>query len=97
MIHLNLRRIEKTSARPNERRAARTKREALQGPASVFYHMEQARIIAVGLLTRQDLDLLGASFSRAWPVEQTPDFAELLRAIDTADSDLSREVNSGFA
>jgi hypothetical protein len=55
--------------------------------------VEQARIIAVGLLTRRDLDLLGPSFSRAWPVEQAPDFAEMLRAIDKADAELRREEN----
>jgi hypothetical protein len=57
--------------------------------------MEQARIIAVGLLTRRDLDTLGPTFSRAWPVEQTPDFAGLLRAIDEADAELTRQENEG--
>ncbi len=47
------------------------------------------RIVAVGLLTRQDLDLLGPTFNRAWPVEETRDFNELLRAIDNADRKLS--------
>ena len=47
------------------------------------------RIIAVGLLTRRDLDLLGPTFDRTWPVEETPDFNELLRAIDDADRHLS--------
>ena len=48
------------------------------------------RIVAVGLLTRQDLDVLGPAFERAWPVEETPNFSELLRAIDEADCELSR-------
>ena len=43
------------------------------------------RIIAVGLLTRRDLELLGPTFSRLWPVEETPCFSHLLQAIDEAD------------
>jgi hypothetical protein len=43
------------------------------------------RIVAVGLLTKQDLSLLGPAFDRAWPVEEAPSFNELLRAIDDAD------------
>ena len=43
------------------------------------------RIVAVGLLTRRDLSVLGPAFDRAWPVEEAPSFNELLRAIDEAD------------
>ncbi|HJP68039.1 MAG TPA: hypothetical protein VJ846_03970 [Sphingomicrobium sp.] len=43
------------------------------------------RIVAVGLLTKRDLNLLGPTFNRAWPVEEAPAFNELLRAIDEAD------------
>jgi hypothetical protein len=43
------------------------------------------RIVAVGLLTQENLDLLGPTFTRAWPVEDTPCFSELLQAIDEAD------------
>lgn len=43
------------------------------------------RIVAVGLLTRRDLDVLGPTFDRLWPVEEAPDFHELLRAIDEAE------------
>jgi hypothetical protein len=46
------------------------------------------RIVAVGLLTRRDLDLLGPTFDRLWPVEETPEFSELLKAIDEADRKL---------
>ena len=47
------------------------------------------RIVAVGLLTQQDLSLLGPTFQRAWPVEDAPSsFEELLRAIDQAERDL---------
>lgn len=52
--------------------------------------MDQERIIAIGLLTRRDLSLLGPTFSRVWPVEQAPQFSELLRAIDKADEELGR-------
>ena len=47
--------------------------------------MNQDRIVAVGLLTEQDLSLLGPTFTRLWPVEDTPAFPDLLRAIDEAD------------
>ena len=50
----------------------------------------QERIVAVGLLTRRDLDVLGPTFDRIWPVEEAPHFSELLRAIDDADRDLKR-------
>ena len=43
------------------------------------------RIVAVGLLTKRDLNLLGPTFDRVWPVEKAPAFNELLRAIDEAD------------
>jgi hypothetical protein len=48
------------------------------------------RIIAVGLLTRRDLDVLGPAFDRVWPVEEAPHFSELLRAIDEADRRLQQ-------
>jgi hypothetical protein len=56
------------------------------------------RIVAVGLLTRRELDLLGPAFERAWPIEQVPGFDELLRAIDEADRRLQareRPVDGG--
>jgi hypothetical protein len=46
------------------------------------------RIVAVGLLTRRELDLLGPTFDRAWPVEEAPEFTELLKAIDEAERKL---------
>jgi hypothetical protein len=51
----------------------------------------QERIVAVGLLTRRDLDVLGPTFDRVWPVEEAPHFTELLRAIDDADRDLQHD------
>jgi len=52
--------------------------------------MPRERIVAVGLLTERDLRLLGARFDRLWPVEDAPEFVELLRAIDAADEELQR-------
>lgn len=52
--------------------------------------MADNKIVAVGLLTERDLSLLGTSFERLWPVEQTPHFHELLSAIDKADEELRR-------
>ena len=48
------------------------------------------RIVAVGLLTRRDLKLLGPTFDRIWAVEEAPHFNELLRAIDQADQKLQQ-------
>ena len=50
--------------------------------------MARERIVAVGLLTRTDLNRLGDTFARLWPVEDVPCFEDLLRAIDEADSEL---------
>jgi hypothetical protein len=47
--------------------------------------LQQDRIVAVGLLTQNELTLLGPAFDRVWPVELAPSFSELLRAIDEAD------------
>jgi hypothetical protein len=47
------------------------------------------RIVAVGLLTQREVDLLGPTFQRLWPVENVPCFPDLLRAIDEADRELS--------
>ena len=46
---------------------------------------DEDRVIAIGLLTSRDLEALGATFSRFYPVDETPCFGELLRAIDEAD------------
>ena len=55
----------------------------------------QRQIVAVGLLTEQDLNLLGATFTRLWPVDQAPQFDELLAAIDEADRKLHEEAEAG--
>lgn len=49
------------------------------------------RIVAVGLLTERDVQVLGTGFQRLWPVDETPCFSQLLHAIDDADRDLWRE------
>jgi hypothetical protein len=42
-------------------------------------------IVAIGLLTEQDLSLLGSGFRRAFRIDDTPCFDELLAAIDEAE------------
>lgn len=49
------------------------------------------RIVAIGLLTVSDLEVLGPTFDRIWPVEEAPHFNELLRAIDEADRSLQQQ------
>ena len=46
--------------------------------------MRSERIVAVGLLTKNDVRLLGPTFDRLWPVQDAPCFSDLLRAIDDA-------------
>jgi hypothetical protein len=43
------------------------------------------RIVAVGLLTQTDLDVLGQGFRRAFRIDDDPCFGELLAAIDAAE------------
>lgn len=52
--------------------------------------LPEDRIVAVGLLTQRDVELLGHGFSRLWPVDDSPCFTELLQAIDDADRELKR-------
>jgi hypothetical protein len=49
------------------------------------------RIVAVGLLTQREVELLGHNFSRLWPIDDTPCFADLLKAIDEADRELQQK------
>jgi hypothetical protein len=46
------------------------------------------RIVAVGLLTQREVNLLGPAFDRIWPIEEAPQFDELLRVIDEAERKL---------
>ena len=56
--------------------------------------MPEDKIVAVGLLTRHDLNVLGPTFDRVWPVEEAPSISELLRAIDIADRNLAEGEDS---
>ena len=40
------------------------------------------RIVAVALLTQEQLDLLGPTLKQVWPTDGTPCFDRLLHAID---------------
>ena len=53
--------------------------------------MTEERIVAVGLLTQREVELLGHGFSRLWPVDETPCFTELIKAIDDADRQLDQD------
>ena len=48
------------------------------------------RVVAIGLLTKNDVQLLGPSFDRVWPIDDRPCFPDLLKAIDEADRKLGR-------
>ena len=52
---------------------------------------QDTRIVAVALVTARELTLLGPSFDRAWPVDETPCFGGLLQAIDEADRQLRHQ------
>jgi hypothetical protein len=47
------------------------------------------RIVAIGLLTQHELELLGHGFDRAFPLNDELVFEDLLRAIDEADRELT--------
>ena len=47
--------------------------------------MSDDRIVAIGLLTQREVEMLGQGFSRLWPLDDTPCFNELLKAIDQAE------------
>ncbi len=53
--------------------------------------MSEKRIVALCLVTQAELELLGPSFRRAFPIDEVPCFGELLEAIDEADRKLWRE------
>jgi hypothetical protein len=44
--------------------------------------MTDDRIVAVGLLTRRDLDVLGTGFLRHFPLAEDDAFADLLAKLD---------------
>lgn len=43
------------------------------------------KVVAIGLLTQRDLDILGAGFRRAIPLTGAGDFDDLLARIDEAE------------
>ena len=47
--------------------------------------MPDERIVAIGLLTETDVQRLGDTFRRLWPIDQTTDYSEILKAIDEAE------------
>jgi hypothetical protein len=57
--------------------------------------MTDEMIIAVGLLTKRDVKLLGPTFSRLWPVEEAPAFSDLLKAIDDEDLKVDQDQSAG--
>lgn len=57
--------------------------------------MGDQRIIAVGLLTARDLEVLGQGFTRIFPVDEKPCFTQLLRAIDEADREFQECAGKG--
>jgi hypothetical protein len=56
--------------------------------------VEQDPIIAIGLLTKRDVDRLGPTFQRIYPVDETPCFGDLLAAIDEAEREVWRDPDS---
>lgn len=46
---------------------------------------QRERVVAIGLLTARELDMLGSGFRRAFPIDDDNCFDELLRAIDEAE------------
>ena len=47
--------------------------------------MRSESFVAVGRLTRRDLDVVGSGFRWAFPPVRSSDFAGLLRRVDEAD------------
>jgi hypothetical protein len=43
------------------------------------------KIMAVGLLTRRDLDVLGTGLQRLFPVDEAHPFTDLLQALDAVE------------
>ena len=57
---------------------------------------DRDQFVAIGLLTRRDLDTLGNGFRTAFPIEKGPMFDDLLRAIDEAEAVRARKMNNGL-
>jgi hypothetical protein len=52
------------------------------------------QIVAIGLLTQRDLDILGQGFDRAFPIDEELVFEDLLQAIDEAELELKSGVEA---
>ena len=48
--------------------------------------MSSAPIVAIALLTQEDLKTLGGSFQRAYSIDEVPCFQELIRQLDEVES-----------
>lgn len=48
-------------------------------------------IVALALLTREQVKALGDNFELIYPIDETPCFGALLQAIDEADREIWRE------
>ena len=57
--------------------------------------MEDEPIVAVGLLTRTNIEKLGSDLKKVFPIDETPCFQELLHAIDEADREYRRAKDRG--
>ena len=44
------------------------------------------RIVAVGLLTQRDVEVLGIGFRRLFPISDVPAFDDLLKRLDAIDA-----------
>jgi hypothetical protein len=53
--------------------------------------MADERIVAVGLLTATNLEMLRGCLKKVYKIDETPCFPDLLRAIDEADREHWRE------
>lgn len=57
---------------------------------------DRDQFVAVGLLTRRDLETLGNGFRTAFPIESGPMFDDLLKAIDKAEAARAGNMNRGL-
>ena len=50
--------------------------------------MPEEKIVAVGLLTQRDLEVLGSNFQRLFPIDETHQFDDLVQALDAIEGPL---------
>jgi hypothetical protein len=57
--------------------------------------MDRDRIVAVALLTEENMKVYGSCLSKVFPIDETPCFTELIDAIDRAEQQMrERDPNS---